>query len=318
MRTREPVIDCPVCKLRLEAPLVIGGPDIGHKECPNCGRHLITEEACQDLAATRYTDLARAGLAHQVNKLPAGQLITTAFIAQLGRQPALPGAMERIDLLVQLMATEYRPGERLRLHLGLEDLQARLGCEGTGSVAWVLAQATALGYIAPQAATHVLTVQGWQRHRDLMRDGAGSRHAFMAMKFGDLELNAVLRDHLQPAVKRAGFELRTTAGPHQTAGLIDNRMRVEIRTARFLVCDLTHSNRGAYWEAGFAEGLGRPVFYVCRRDVLQANDKEAAPHFDTSHQLIISWHPDTLADDMAELVATIRATLPAEATMEDA
>ena len=40
-------------------------------------------------------------------------------------------------------------------------------------------------------------------------------------------------------------------------------MRVQIRASRFVICDLTHGNRGAYWEAGFAEGIGRPVIFVC-------------------------------------------------------
>ena len=49
------------------------------------------------------------------------------------------------------------------------------------------------------------------------------------------------------------------------AGLIDDRLRVEIRTSRFLIADLTHENAGAYWEAGFAEGLGKPVIYTCEK-----------------------------------------------------
>jgi len=40
-------------------------------------------------------------------------------------------------------------------------------------------------------------------------------------------------------------------------------MRVEIRSAKFLVADLTDENRGAYWEAGFGEGLGKKVYYTC-------------------------------------------------------
>jgi len=36
-----------------------------------------------------------------------------------------------------------------------------------------------------------------------------------------------------------------------------------IRTARFVIADLTHDNNGAYFEAGFAEGLGLPVIYTC-------------------------------------------------------
>jgi hypothetical protein len=316
MPLEEPISSCPICAANLKAPLIFRGGNTGEKHCRNCGTHRITREACEDLPGMGYSETARAGLAHHVSKLRTGELITTDFIAHLGRRPALPGAMERIDLLVRHLAETHAPGKRLRWHHGPEELQARLGCEDANAVLWVLNQAMSLGYMVPESAAFILSVQGWQRHRDLLRDGAGSRHAFMAMKFGDVELDALLRDQLQPAVQRAGFKLRTTVGAHQTAGSIDNRMRVEIRTARFLVCDLTHGNRGAYWEAGFAEGLGRPVFYICRRNVLKSADKEAAPHFDTAHQLIIGWHPDTIDADMAELVATIRATLPAEATME--
>ena len=122
---------------------------------------------------------------------------------------------------------------------------------------------------------------------------------------------------MRPAVKAAGFDLRTTNDDHKTAGSIDNRMRVELRTSRFVVCDLTHGNRGAYWEAGFAEGLGRPVFYLCRADVLKDRQHPDHPHFDTAHQLIIGWDPAAPAEGMAELKAVIRATLPAEAKMED-
>jgi nucleoside 2-deoxyribosyltransferase len=49
---------------------------------------------------------------------------------------------------------------------------------------------------------------------------------------------------------------------------IDDQMRVALRTSRFVVADLTRGNRGAYWEAGFAEGLGRPVIYTCRMNGL--------------------------------------------------
>jgi hypothetical protein len=94
-------------------------------------------------------------------------------------------------------------------------------------------------------------------------------------------------------------------------------MRVEIRTSRFVICDLTHGNRGAYWEAGFAEGLGRPVFYICRRDVLNDRNHPDHPHFDTAHQLIIEWNPADPATGMQELKDVIRATLPAEAQMDD-
>jgi nucleoside 2-deoxyribosyltransferase len=86
-----------------------------------------------------------------------------------------------------------------------------------------------------------------------------------------------------------------------------------LRTSRFVIADLTHNNNGAYWEAGFAEGLGRPVIYTCRKQESDANKS----HFDTSHLNTIIWDPENLRDAATRLTATIRATLPSEAKMTD-
>jgi nucleoside 2-deoxyribosyltransferase len=134
----------------------------------------------------------------------------------------------------------------------------------------------------------------------------------MAMQFGDAEFNRVVNDCFKPAVKAAGFELRLLTDG-QPAGLIDDQLRVALRTARFVIADLTHGNKGAYWEAGFAEGLGRPVIYTCRKQEWDANKS----HFDTSHLNTIICDPENLGDAVTRLTATIRATLPAEAKMTD-
>ena len=91
------------------------------------------------------------------------------------------------------------------------------------------------------------------------------------------------------------------------AGLIDNRLRVEIQAARFLISDLTHDNSGAYWEAGYAEGLGKPVIYTCRKDVFEG---ERGTHFDTNHLLTVPWSEGELPEAMEVLKASIRATIP--------
>ncbi|MGB6699040.1 MAG: hypothetical protein WBE80_10095, partial [Methylocella sp.] len=108
-----------------------------------------------------------------------------------------------------------------------------------------------------------LTMAGWQRYEALKHAQVESRTAFMAMKF-DNEMDHVVNDCFKPAVKAAGFELHNLRDG-QPAGLIDDQLRVALRTARFVIADLTHGNNGAYWEAGFAEGLGRPVIYTCRK-----------------------------------------------------
>jgi nucleoside 2-deoxyribosyltransferase len=139
-----------------------------------------------------------------------------------------------------------------------------------------------------------------------------SRKAFMAMEYEDKELDDVFERCFRPAVKTTGYDLfRLDEKPR--AGIIDDRLRVEIRTSRFLISDLTHENRGAYWEAGFAEGLGKPVIYTCEKS---AFDK-GKTHFDTNHHLTIIWEKDKLDIAAVNLMATIRATLPDEAMLAD-
>jgi nucleoside 2-deoxyribosyltransferase len=134
----------------------------------------------------------------------------------------------------------------------------------------------------------------------------------MAMKFGDNVLDRVVLECFKPAVARAGFELRKLTD-EQPAGLIDNQIRSAILSGRFVVADLSHGSHGAYWEAGFAEGLGLPVIYTCEEDAW----KERKTHFDTNHMLTIVWNASRLTKAEDELTATIRATLRAEAKQAD-
>ncbi len=311
---------CFVCHTRLEDPVSPdpADPETSYVFCRNCGEHRFTFEAAQFLDTHKLSTTDRAVMAHQVSKVATRGRIDLASVEHWHREGRLPDANECVDRMVMLLASRLLPGQAL--DLDDRTLCARVGCVDFAALRWVRNQAERLNLISPGARNdghHTLTIDGWDHHRQLMQNGSGSRHAFMAMRFGDAQLDAVFREHMVPTVAACGFDLRTLNGPHQTAGSIDNRMRVEIRTSRFLVCDLTHGNRGAYWEAGFAEGLGRPVFYVCRADVLNDPAHENRPHFDTRQQLIISWDPADLASGMQRLKDAIRATLPAESKMQD-
>jgi len=61
-----------------------------------------------------------------------------------------------------------------------------------------------------------------------------------------------------------------------------------------------------YWEAGIAEGLGKPVIYTCEKEAW----KEKGTHFDTSHYHTVIWDKDNPGKAAEEIKATIRATLP--------
>lgn len=139
-------------------------------------------------------------------------------------------------------------------------------CQPLPTAGWFLGKAAKVHNGAWPFTQCTLTPAGWTRYRELSSARVTSRYAFMAMKYNDAELDGIVRMWFAPAVMATGFELRRL-DENQPAGLIDDQLRVAIRTSRFLICDVTHGNRGAYWEAGFAEGLGKPVIYTCRADV---------------------------------------------------
>jgi len=234
----------------------------------------------------------------------------------------LPAAIEQLDSLILAVGDKQRsPGEPTETPV--DALAAWLGDAITPDAPnrglnWLVNQSEAKNIFEQRPGAGAgnwqlsLTMPGWRRYEELKLGRAESRTAFMSMQFGDSEMNKVVDTCFRVAVGRAGFELRV-ATDKQTAGLIDDQMRVAIRTARFILADLTHGNSGAYWEAGFAEGLGKPVIYTCR----EAEWNHRKTHFDTNHMVTIVWRADDLGAAVERLVNTIRATLPEEATMTD-
>ena len=164
----------------------------------------------------------------------------------------------------------------------------------------------------PGRAQATLSFEGWEYFEQLQHGEGTYRKAFMAMKFGVHTLNEILEDVFKPAVKLTGFDLQILSDAPK-AGLIDDRLRVEIQASDFIIADLTHNNLGAYWEAGYAEGLGKPVIYTCEKSKFD----EEKTHFDTNHHLTITWDTSNLQQAGEDLKATIRATLPHLAKQED-
>jgi nucleoside 2-deoxyribosyltransferase len=73
----------------------------------------------------------------------------------------------------------------------------------------------------------------------------------------------------------------------------------------FLIADLSDNNEGAYWEAGFAEGLGKPVFYICCEKDPSDPTKDKKTHFDTNHRHTVRWNADPASFEAT--AATLKA-----------
>ena len=172
--------------------------------------------------------------------------------------------------------------------------------------------APALGDNVIQGVNGLLTMQGWRYYNELPKDTTSSKKGFMAMKFKNEPLRQILDAHFKPAAKQAGFEL-ATLDDQPVAGLIDDHMLVAIRTSAFIVADLSDKNPGAYFEAGFALGLDKPVIFTCEHKKWKRNKT----HFDTNHHRTIPWDSEKPEEAAKDLKATIRATLPGKAKMSD-
>ena len=155
-----------------------------------------------------------------------------------------------------------------------------------------------------------LSLEGWERYEAEKRGQFEGNYGFIAMQFGDTDLDNFVQSVVKPAVKEnTGYDLVDMRDVSQ-AGVIDNIMRVQIRDAAFVIAELSHDNLGAYWEAGYAEGLGKPVIYICE----QKKFDEKSTHFDTNHCTTVLWDRDNDEGFKKELIATIRRSLDLFAT----
>lgn len=316
--------NCPLCHIEL-----MGEPrafdDKTEVQCHNCGIFRLSGTAVAIVRNAGYAPMERAKLSYGLRRLGGGVLVTSHSLESIIRDTKLPDASALQDNLLLYMHSELAgPGESM--DLWAPAMRGWLGALSSAGSRWVIDHALAAGLLEGTAVRPLggddefrllnatLTVKGWQRVEELLRSANGSRRGFMAMKFGDPQLDAVFREHFKPAVGQTGFELmRLDDEPR--AGLIDDRLRLEIRTSRFMIADLSHANAGAYWEAGFAEGLGRPVIYTCRKDVF--DNPVTKPHFDTNHYLTVVWDPADPATAAEQLKTVIRVTLPTEAALTD-
>jgi len=299
----------------------------GYFDCGHCGPYCLSGTAAAILRGTLTDDRPeipriRAVLSHAVWRMSGGRnwaQINSVNLDRIIKENRLPSLPEQANNLVRWLGDNQTPGEGI--DLDSEDFQTIIGAETVGGASFIIKYLCNVGLIEgiPSEAVNremqvldaKLSMGGWARYDELKRGAADSRKAFMAMKYGESELDIVF-DKFRVAVGQTGYDL-ARLDQRPAAGLIDDKLRVEILTSRFLISDLTHRNPGAYWEAGYAEGLGKPVIYTCKKRVF---DSEST-HFDTNHHLTVLWEPDRLDEAASALKATIRATLPSESKMTD-
>jgi hypothetical protein len=316
--------DCPICKSPLElSPSPHGSRDGTQYSCKLCGNFFLSGILKTSLPSYFARDeLASAKFSHALRNMQRSgkeaELMT--YTAEEVLKFSLPSPKEQADLLIRWLAESVKgPGDIVKINPDLH--RSITGSHSNEAFALVLNHLFDTGLVTGNRrnakgfdghASATLSFDGWDHYETLRKGGISYRKAFMAMKFGDQVLNDLLENVFKPKIKQAGFELYKL-DDRPVAGLIDDHLRANIQSADFMVADLTHDNHGAYWEAGYAEGLGKPVIYTCESEKFSLHKT----HFDTNHHLTVVWSKESPDEAGEKLKATVRATLPHLATQSD-
>ncbi|HPL66168.1 MAG TPA: hypothetical protein PLG94_06535 [Smithellaceae bacterium] len=309
---------CPICSLIVEETGRGGSADFHDYKCPVCGPFTITRTALHNLRSKTLTEKKSAVLSHAIRRMQKQDSwpeINSKILDVIMENNYLPSPAEQADNLILWIGDNVEvPGVEIGVDPDLH--KAIIGAVNNHNFHFIVSSLVEQGLVLSKSEMVkrpvTLSFRGWQRYELIKKGALDSRKAFMAMPYGNDLIDKVYRDYFKKAVEQTGFNLfRIDEKPK--AGSIDDRLRVEIRTSKFLIAELTEGNHGAYWEAGFAEGLGKPVIYTCESTYF----KNKGTHFDTNHLHTVLWEREGLEDAAERLKITIRATLPEDAKLKD-
>jgi hypothetical protein len=316
---------CPVCEIK-DAKQDLGG-GFTRFDCRRCGSFILSGTVVATIE-TKFNEkpLRRSLMSHTIRQMQKPddkhlRVIKESDLPTFWRDERLPMPQQQADNLILWIGKNQETSSRAA-RVDRSELAAWIGLpisHPNDSAEWAWLNSQLKGHKLYEVGdTHQdmldlkLTMHGWDKYEQLRTTEIESRTAFMAMKFNQPDLDHVVEKCFRPAVKRTGFELRVLTD-NQPAGSIDDQLRAAVLASRFVIADLTHGSHGAYWEAGFGEGLGLPVIYTCEKTAWE----EQGTHFDTNHLNTIIWDPEDLTEAENRLVATIRATFRADAKQMD-
>ncbi len=148
-----------------------------------------------------------------------------------------------------------------------------------------------------------LNSNGWQRIEELEIADKNNKNIFIAMSFD--EEAKMTREALKLGITNAGYHpilIDEVTHNHQ----IVPEMFKKIRDSKFLVIDISIPNTGAYYEAGYAYGLGKEVIFCCKKESFDSQEKNMRPHFDVSQKQMIVWkNEDELTKKLTQWIKSL-------------
>ena len=161
-----------------------------------------------------------------------------------------------------------------------------------------------LGYLScpKDDQCYMITADGWKKIDEIRKSDNEIRQGFIAMSFRD-ETRSI-REAFRQAISDSEYQVRIIDEKEHNNQIVPE-LFYEISRSKFVVVDVTYPNYGAYYEAGYAQSLGKQVIVCCRAD--EFDNPAGKPHFDISQKSMIVWKDED--DLVSRLKRRIEATV---------
>jgi hypothetical protein len=133
-------------------------------------------------------------------------------------------------------------------------------------------------------------------------------------KYGDQEQQRIFREYderfetIEGVISEAGGIAIRIDKEHALEDLV-GRIKKEIRGSQFVVADLTDERPSCYFEAGYAEALGKSVIYVASKQSVAKPGTKTAIHFDIHMNMNYFSNHAELRGKLVSAIAKNRKTL---------
>jgi nucleoside 2-deoxyribosyltransferase/Zn ribbon nucleic-acid-binding protein len=189
------------------------------------------------------------------------------------------------------------PWMKMRLWLFIDEYKVE--SDLNGEIRFIFNLLEELGYVTRvENDIYRISAKGWQRIDELERSNTTVPQGFIAMWFDESMITA--QESIREAIRQCGYTPMIIDKKEHNNQIVPEIL-YEIRNSIFVVAELTGNRTGVYYEAGYAEALGKEVILLCREDYF--NDR----HFDVAQKNTIKWYNES--DLYEKLVKRIIATV---------
>lgn len=159
-----------------------------------------------------------------------------------------------------------------------------------------------LGYLMKsEKSIYTISAKGWEKISDMEINQKTINQGFIAMSFKTEA--TIISNAFKKAISKCGYSFQRIDEKEHNNQIVPEIL-FEISRSKFVVVDITYQNYGAYYEAGYAEALGKEVIVCCSK---AAFDGENKPHFDIAQKSMIVWNDENELEE--RLYRRIEATV---------